>query len=506
MSIKSGVNTRLAVCITILFLVFTLILDRLVSEGMFLDGITYASISRNLAIGKGTFWAPYYRNHWIFSEHPPLMFGLEAIFFKIFGDHYLTEKIYSFAVWLTSLILIKKIWTTYYTEEQYKYSFAIPALLWCLAPTVTWTYTNNMLDCTMAMFDLSAILFIIKAYLTNNSKKQLLYLLGAGIFVSAAMLTKGPVGIFPLAVPVIHSLVFNMKRSKLLNAFAHSCLILLIVIVIYFVLYQIPDARASFERYLHEQLIAALGGEREITGGLGRLTLAYELLIQLLPSIGLAIVLLALNKVFKTKKDEKANMSYLFFFLLIGLSASLPMMMSIKQRSFYLIPSLPYFTIAASVLITPYFIDLTDKLAISGKSLKRFNIVAICIVPVLCFYLFSKIGQVGRDHQLISNVKFLQTQFPKGQVFGICQAADKDYGFLAYLQRYNQMEVTPAFYKADYVLIDKEMCNNDIIPIISKMGLKKHSFGLQQYELFQVQMPLKFDFTLLNPAFRTADK
>jgi 4-amino-4-deoxy-L-arabinose transferase-like glycosyltransferase len=79
-----------------LFIIFLLtsFLDRAIQEGMFFDGVTYAAISRNLAIGKGTFWDVYFRGNWRFSEHPPLMFGIQALFFKTLGDHYLTERFY----------------------------------------------------------------------------------------------------------------------------------------------------------------------------------------------------------------------------------------------------------------------------------------------------------------------------------------------------------------------------------------------------------------------------
>ena len=37
-----------------------LVLPRLLSYGMFLDGVTYASIARNMAENYGSFWQPYY--------------------------------------------------------------------------------------------------------------------------------------------------------------------------------------------------------------------------------------------------------------------------------------------------------------------------------------------------------------------------------------------------------------------------------------------------------------
>ena len=62
----------------------------LISEGMFIDGVTYASISKNLANGLGDFWHLHYTQTLYnqFFEHPPLAFGMQASFFKLFGENY----------------------------------------------------------------------------------------------------------------------------------------------------------------------------------------------------------------------------------------------------------------------------------------------------------------------------------------------------------------------------------------------------------------------------------
>ena len=205
-------NTRLIVCISVLIVISTFILDRLVPEGIFLDGVTYASISRNLAIGKGTFWSPYYRNEWPFSEHPPLMFGIQAIFFKIFGDHYLTEKIYSFFIWLLTAIGIRFLWNSLLADKEVKYSYTLPLLAWCIIPTVTWGYTNNILDTTMCLFDMLAVICLYKA--CTQSKGTIIFLLLGSICIAGALLTKGPVGAFPLAVPFVYWLVYKAKSIK----------------------------------------------------------------------------------------------------------------------------------------------------------------------------------------------------------------------------------------------------------------------------------------------------
>src|ERR1017187_2224795 len=85
---------------TIIFLSIT-ILGRLIPEGMFVDGLVYSSIARNLAIGKGTFWHLYYYSP--FTDHPPFGIAMESLLFMVIGDHYFTEKIFCLIIWLFTI-------------------------------------------------------------------------------------------------------------------------------------------------------------------------------------------------------------------------------------------------------------------------------------------------------------------------------------------------------------------------------------------------------------------
>src|SRR5580693_5816231 len=75
----------------------TLALPSLVRPGMFFDGLIYATVSRNLAVGIGDAWHPVYCASWNgdFREAPPLAFVLESYCFRLFGDHFWVEKLYS---------------------------------------------------------------------------------------------------------------------------------------------------------------------------------------------------------------------------------------------------------------------------------------------------------------------------------------------------------------------------------------------------------------------------
>ena len=92
-----------------------LLLPKIIQEGMFMDGMLYACVSKNLANSYGTFWLPKFNEMGLgglktFHEHPPLVFGIQAIFFKILGNSMYVEKFYSFFTACVTAWLIIRSW------------------------------------------------------------------------------------------------------------------------------------------------------------------------------------------------------------------------------------------------------------------------------------------------------------------------------------------------------------------------------------------------------------
>jgi len=92
-----------------------LICPTLFQDGMFMDGIQYACVAKNLANGTGSFWHPFLSETWwkagsnYFMEHPPLIYGIQAQFFKLLGNSLYTERIYSLITGLLTAIMIVKL-------------------------------------------------------------------------------------------------------------------------------------------------------------------------------------------------------------------------------------------------------------------------------------------------------------------------------------------------------------------------------------------------------------
>ncbi|MBA3284769.1 MAG: glycosyltransferase family 39 protein, partial [Nitrosopumilus sp.] len=196
-----------------------LVLPSLFKEGLFMDGLIYAAISKNLANGLGSFWSPYFTATFLpsFHEHPPLAFGLQSIFFDVLGDAFYVEKIYSLFTAIIQGVIIIAIWRSF-SGEKYKETFWLPIFLWITIPLCFWTYSNNMLENTMAMFTTSAILMQLLAF-KRSQPHYLLFIISA-VLIFLAFLSKGLPGLFPLAFPFIHWIVLKkLSFSKYLKSF-----------------------------------------------------------------------------------------------------------------------------------------------------------------------------------------------------------------------------------------------------------------------------------------------
>ena len=69
---------------------------------------------------------------------------------------------------------------------------------------------------------------------------------------------------FPLAVPGMHWLAYRWGAGRELGRAVVQTLVLVALVAVgVFLLFQFPESRSGIEQYLHQQLMARLGLERE---------------------------------------------------------------------------------------------------------------------------------------------------------------------------------------------------------------------------------------------------
>ncbi|MDD4812221.1 MAG: glycosyltransferase family 39 protein [Bacteroidales bacterium] len=426
-----------------------LLLPFLFHDGMFLDGLTYASISRNMSEGIGSLWKPHYTAtlYPSFYEHPPLVFGIQSLFFRVLGDGIMTERLYSLSTALMTVWGIVAIWKLFSRETRLANYSWLPVLLWIMTPVVFWSYRNNMLENTLTPFTLFAIWFLCKATLTG----RYWWLLPASLLIFASFLSKGPVGLFPLVTIPVYAL--SVKKIFDLKDLSFSTLAILLPIFFLLILFWVaPDAKISLQNYLNSQLIPSLSGSREVTSA-SRFTILYYLLLQM----ALPIILWAVFRITAIRRRPAQNVEAEhrhtgLFLILVGLSASLPLIITMKQRDFYLVPAIPYLILGISFYLAPL---IEDKLKGVKDSIWRWISipVALALISILAYTTITA-GKPGRDQNMVNDVRQISTILPEGAILQTSVATWQNWKLAAYLARYGNISLD-CDSPREYILVDE---------------------------------------------------
>jgi 4-amino-4-deoxy-L-arabinose transferase-like glycosyltransferase len=402
------------------------LLPRLAHHGMFLDGITYASIARNLAEGRGRFWEPFYTAtiYPAFYDHPPLGFWLQSLWFRALGDHWYVERLYSLAGAAFIGLLIVFTWRSVYDEPEAREFEWLPVAFWIAVPVVSWTIVGNLLETTVAVFVAAAVATIVAG---TRSSTGIAIAAGvvSGLCVVGAVLVKGPVGLFPLAAPVIVVLLPERRRRLVWSAVGQWAT----VGATAWILMATPGSRESLTRYFNQQVMAALAGRREVSGS------SFAIGIELLQGVALPTALVVAILIAAARcwsKPSTRDRQVVLAFTLIGLAGTLPILASPKQSGHYLMPAVPFFAIAAGALMLPTACELARRM--NGRRAAR-TVKTIAVALAVAAFAAMPLQVLERDPKQLAALDRLAPFAPRGGTVGICPAANSAWVLHAWFQR-----------------------------------------------------------------------
>lgn len=459
-------------------IVLAFTLPVLVKDAMFQDAMLYSSVSHNLAIGIGTFWFPQYSTLNIagipsFHEQPPLVFGIQSVFYKILGDSIYVERFYTLLMLIAHVILINVLWKLNFdkSQEQRKLGW-IAVTFWILIPVCWWCFHNNLMENTMSLFDLTAVILIVQN-LKKPIQNYLIWII-AGLMIFLASFSKGLPGLFPVVVPFLYWIIdrkTGFKKHLLLTLLLFS-----IPTLIYTILFIIPVSRESLSIYVFKRLLVRVDS---MPTSSYRLEILWRLFTEMIP------VLLVLCIVFVTGYFKKANMAVkenrktVLFFFLIGLSGSTPLALTMVQKGWYLVPSFPYFAIAAAMLISPYISKSLIAIDTSSKKFKIFFIATIILFLGVLVVSATQFGKISREKETLGDVYKIGKVVPRFSTITVPANLYDEYDFIlqGFLVRHFNISIDPTTeYK--YFLNMK----GNIVTIPSKY--QKVDISLEKYELY----------------------
>lgn len=456
MSRKTFLNNQTLFWIITVIFMTGLTLPKLVQNGMFMDAMLYTSVAHNLSQGIGTFWFPQFSHNNMaglasFHEQPPLVFGLQAVFYKLFGDSMYVERFYTFLMMCLNALLIILMWKEIYKNDGglRKLSW-LPVFLWITIPVCFWSYSNNMIENTMGLFTLLSVMLIYKG-LRSKTKNVLLFIV-SGICIFLATLSKGIPGFFPVVMPVLYWLIYkkdgDIKIKEIINS---TAIIILTPVMIYAVLFYCPESRESLSLYILKRVMVRITGDPTVSN---RFYILYRLVSELLFPMGVVGVMFLIAYIKQINYMFKEYFKTSLFFIGIGSAASLPLMLTMVQKGFYFVPSLPYFAIGLAVITAPAVYNLIGRINTTSRGYKVSIVVSVAILMAVMAFTVSRVGKTYREVSLLNDLALISRTVPKHSVIAATDNAFNDWSLQCYLIRYYNISLDP-YNSYEYFLAGK---------------------------------------------------
>jgi 4-amino-4-deoxy-L-arabinose transferase-like glycosyltransferase len=413
-----------------------LIVPVLVMDGMFMDGVLYASVSNNLAQGYGSMWFLKFSDlgfagNPTFHEHPPLVFWLQALFFKVFGNGMYVERAYSLLTALITACLMYKSWKLIHKGEPKIAQLSwISIFMWMLIPVSFWSYQNNVMENTMGIFIMLSFYFTLKAL--HFEHKVYLNLIFAGIFIFLASFSKGVPGLFTLGLAFFYWFVF--RKFSFGKMVLYSLILLSVPIALYALIILFPEANQSLSVYFFERLLGRTTAQPTVDH---RSWILIRLFMEILPLIIVVAIALPIMKWRKVKLNlNRSRYQMVAFLMLIGLSGSIPIMLTMVQKPFYFSSSLPFFGLAFAMFIAPGLSEGISKIKTTTRSYKVFyGITLVCLLGVFVVAAFQK-GKASRNPDVIHDMYLVAAEVPNHSTIDVSVDMWNEWDMQCYMVRY----------------------------------------------------------------------
>ena len=292
----------------------------------------------------------------------------------------------------------------------------------------------------------------------------------SGLFIFLATFSKGIPGFFPIVLPIIYWA--SIQQIKLKTVIFQTFLLIAIPVSIYALLICFPEARLSLSNYLIKRVLHRIEDNPTVDSQfyiLGRLFL--ELLIPV--CITLIIYFVFRRKLF----FDKAKISFAVFFILVGFSGALPLLLTKVQKGFYFVPSLPFFAIGFALLISNPVREWSVK-QLNSVNKKWIHLISIiCFISVMILSI-ANVGKCSRDTELLNDVAEFGEVIPPFTSVSISDNRWNDWPLQCYLIRYHDINISPKNNQNKFRIVDKNLMDSTLI------GYKKLNLNTLKFDLY----------------------
>ncbi len=172
------------------------------------------------------------------------------------------------------------------------------------------------------------------------------------------------------------------------------------------------------------------------------------------------------------------------FLACIGLAGSLPLMFTMVQKPFYLIPCYAFWAIAFAILMMPYCAHFMAKIKEGAAGFRWFRRLSVLLLCGAFIFVTAMKGHTGREWDRLHDVHAIGKIIPPYSRITITRnALYHDWDVQCYLMRYYNISghdhpEQPTL----YLMIDKsEMPDRDL------SGYEKMPLDLKRYDLYRLK-------------------
>jgi 4-amino-4-deoxy-L-arabinose transferase-like glycosyltransferase len=434
-----------------------LVLPRLLSYGMFLDGIVYASIARNMAENYGSFWRPYYTATVapVFSDQPPLGFWLQSWAYRLFGNGVYIETLWGFMAGVLILVGLGCVWRCNTPQGGTLAGPWFPILLFVIIPMTSWILSNNMLENTMTVFIMASVYACLLSLKSPKKSLFLFYGLLSGLSTFLAFLVKGPVALFTMTIPFLPRI---KKEENLAKTIVKKFYVIFIFLLLFTaMLLTNENSRYFFSQYVEKQVFASLSGKREIQSS--RLNIVYTICCDIIVPLvfaGLFAVIM-----YRLRKATRISINYrlLLYYLCIALVGSLPILISPKQMRWYAFPSLPFYALASATVFNDVAIALEELIDENKKLYKKILIFSATIFFFSVLLMVAGKNYVGRHKYFHNDFSIQPLNIEEREMISVYpENIETEWSLVANMQRQFKASLTKD-YGSNYLLSTTEYKN-----------------------------------------------
>ncbi|MGH7823163.1 MAG: hypothetical protein ACREQ9_25675, partial [Candidatus Binatia bacterium] len=278
------------------------------------------------------------------------------------------------------------------------------------------------------VFVLIAVLFGYQSLSSNSAWRRVALGAAAGLSIVAGMLVKGPAGAFVLILPLA-ALAACRSASFRGAAMTQAAILGGMLLAAFLAVASSDDAIAFVTNHLRAQIAPSLAGLRERQSRLHVFEVLFaELGVPLLVCLAAALVL--------GGRPAEWRRAPFVLFLLLGLAGSLPFVASPKQPRRYVIPSLPFFSIALGVLFGRVATRIEGRVQ-SMPTLRR-GMLALSVVLLAAALAAPVLGRglIGRKDKFHADFRRLSANLEPRTLIQVCPPSlMQEWGLHANFQR-----------------------------------------------------------------------